>query len=142
MRHRTPDRVVELDEPEWRQNVPLTTLVRESNMVIIAAPVRNSYRQFQDGHVVTDYQIRVEEVIEGDLIPSSMISVIMPGGLVRESNGEWLRVQTRRLRKMENGKTYLLFLKPAGRGSGRRRGPGARPATGRSDRGGPAPARG
>lgn len=110
-----PTQVVELDEPQWRINVPLKTLASESNLIAIGRPILNRYRQSPDGQVMTVYQVRLQEIITGNRTAGTTIVVTMPGGLVRERNGGWLRVRTRRLRKMENGKLYVLFLKDGGR---------------------------
>ncbi len=107
-------RVVELDDPEWRQNVPLTALASQSRIIAIGVPLRNACNRSQDGNqVTTDYEVRIQEVIKGDVGPDSVISVSMPGGLVTEADRSLLEVRARPVRKMRNGRTYVLFLKNA-----------------------------
>ncbi|MCA1623244.1 MAG: hypothetical protein LC768_15020 [Acidobacteria bacterium] len=107
-------KIIELDDPEWRQNVPLQALASESTVIAVGKPLRNACHPSQNGQqVTTDYEVRLEEVIKGNLQPNSLISVSMPGGMVRESNGDLLEVRARHVRKMRNGRTYVLFLKKA-----------------------------
>lgn len=113
-----PERVIELDKPEWRQNVPLAVLARESSMIVIAKALRNGYRQSPNGEITTEYQIQLQDVIKGDMPAESIVPVVLPGGTMPDTNGDLLVVRTRRLRKMENGKRYVLFLKDAGRDPG------------------------
>jgi len=111
-------RVVELDEPEWRQNIPLTALASESKVIAIGVPIRNGCHRSQDGYqVTTDYEVRLQEVIKGDFQSGSVISLSMPGGLVTEPDRSLLEVRARRVRKMRNGNTYVLFLKKAPAGA-------------------------
>lgn len=109
-----PPRIVELDEEEWRQNVSLQTLAKESRLIAVAQPIRNVCRLSPNGKVTTDYEVKLQEVIKGDFQPDSLVSVSMPGGLIRDENGELLEVRAGRVRKMLNGKIYVLFLKKAG----------------------------
>jgi len=107
-------RVIELDDPEWRQNIPLTALASQSRIIAIGVPLRNSCNRSQDGNqVTTDYEVRIQEAIKGDVTPDSVISVSMPGGLVTEADRSLLEVRARPVRKMQNGRTYVLFLKNA-----------------------------
>ncbi|HSK72842.1 MAG TPA: hypothetical protein VK892_14165 [Pyrinomonadaceae bacterium] len=126
---RTPERlqqamarrqVIELDDPQWRQNVALPTLGAESTTIIIGRALRNVSRQSASESVITtDYDIEVQEIIKGNLQPNSTVSVSLPGGLIKQADGSFLEVRTRNLRKMRNGRTYVLFLKDAaGQNSG------------------------
>lgn len=107
-------RTIWLEEPEWRQDIPLRAKVAQSKVVAIGTPLRNVCRWTRDGNqVTTDYEIRIQEVIKGDVRPNTVISVSMPGGLVTEPDRTLLDVRAKFLRKMENGKKYILFLKTA-----------------------------
>lgn len=108
-----PHRIIETEEPEWRINVPVQALVNESRIIAVGVPLRNQCRQAQNGQVTTDYQVRLQEVIKGNVQPEAVISVKMPGGLVTEADGTLLEARARRVRKMQNGKTYILFVKNA-----------------------------
>lgn len=101
-----------LDEPEWRESVSLEVLGRESKAIVIGKALRNVSRQSANGQeITTDYEVRIQEAIKGDLQPNATITVSMPGGLVRKADGSLHEVRTPRVRKMQNGKTYALFLK-------------------------------
>lgn len=109
-------RIVDLDEPEWRQNVTLEVLGREGSVIVIGKPLSNVCRLSANEHqVTTDYRFEVQEVIKGDFNPNSVIVVKMPGGIAKQSDGTLLDVRTHRVRKMQNGKTYAVFLKGGNR---------------------------
>lgn len=108
-----PRRVIELDEPEWRHNVPLQALASESRIIAIGVPLRNICSLAPNGQITTDYQVNVQEVVKGNVEPNEIISVKMPGGVVIENDGSLLEGRTRQVRKMQNGKRYILFLKNA-----------------------------
>ena len=75
-------------------------------------PLQTSLCRFADGlWITTDYDVRLTEIIKGSSIAGSTISVKMPGGWVTELDGVILDARARRVRKMENGKTYIMFLR-------------------------------
>lgn len=106
-------RVVELDEPGWRQNLTLWTMVTQSRVVATGTVLRNVCRKLPNGEVVTEYQVQLDEILKGNVLPSQVVAVKMPGGRFTESNGTILEARARRVRKMVNGKRYVLFLKQA-----------------------------
>ncbi len=107
-------RVLEMDQPEWRQNLPLQSQVNQSRLVAVGEPVRNASRRSPDGQrITTDYDVRLIDVFKGIAVAGSMISVKMPGGWVTEDDGVILDARARRVRKMENGKRYMMFLRNA-----------------------------
>ncbi len=109
-----PPRIIELDDPEWRENIPLQGLVSQSRVIAVGEAVRNACRRSQNEHqITTDYEVRLIEVIKGNVEANSVISVKMPGGVVMERNGSLLNVRPRGVTKMQNGKMYVLFLKNA-----------------------------
>jgi hypothetical protein len=91
----------------------MQALVSESRLIVVGVPQRNSCHQSQNGHITTDYQIQIQEVLKGTAQPNTIIPVQMPGGLITESNGNLLEARTRQIRKMQNGKKYIIFLKNA-----------------------------
>lgn len=104
---------LDLDEPEWGQKLPLTALVHQSRSIIIGVALRNICRQLHDGTYVTEYGVLVEEVIKGSSRPDDIIIVRMPGGRFTLADGTILEARTRSVRKMQNDKRYIMFLKPA-----------------------------
>lgn len=117
--HRRLWRIIELNEPEWRNSLPLDRLAAQSRVVAIGEPLENVSRTSPDGyHATTNYSVRLIEVLKGNLLPGTTISVIMPGGWVTEGDGVILDARAIRVRKMVNGKRYVLFLKnSAGQGN-------------------------
>lgn len=109
-----PIRVVEIDEPEWRESVSLQTLFNESRVIVVGNAIGNKCQRSEGWpHVTTVYEINVDEVIKGNIQPDTVIPVRMPGGLIMNRDGSILNVRADGLKKMENGKTYVLFLKNA-----------------------------
>jgi hypothetical protein len=53
----------------------------------------------------------MQEVIKGKVAQSSTITVNLPGGRVEFEDGTSAEIRTPGFRKMENGKTYVLFLR-------------------------------
>lgn len=105
-------KVTLLDEPEWREKVSLEVLGRESKAIIVGKPIRTVTRQSENGKEVSiHFDVQVQEAIKGDLQPNSMITVTMPGGLIREADGTLREFRTPHMRKMSIGKIYALFLK-------------------------------
>lgn len=105
-------KVTLLDEPEWRENVGLDVLGRESKAIVIGKPIRAIGKQSANGQqVTTDFDVQIQEVIKGDLQPNATITVSMPGGLIKEADGNLREFRTPRVRKMNLGKNHALFLK-------------------------------
>lgn len=109
--------LIELDHPEWRVNLPLPALVNQSAIIAIGEPIRNACRQSQTGDVTTDYEVRVHEVIKGPASPEMVISVKMPGGIVTQSDGTVLEARSRFVRRMQDGKRYVMFLERSRHGN-------------------------
>jgi hypothetical protein len=105
-------KVTLLDEPEWRENVSLEVLGRESKAIVIGKPIRGVTKQSANGNEVTiNFDVQIQEAIKGDLQPNATIKVSMPGGLIKEADGTLHEFRTPRVRKMTPGKIYALFLK-------------------------------
>ncbi len=117
-----PQRKVILDDdPEWKQQVSLETLARESKVIVVGRAGPGVGNLSTSGpQVTTDYDVRVTEVIKNGsrenptIRLNSVISVRMPGGMARDSDGTLLAVMARHVFKMQNGKFYVLFLKDSG----------------------------
>jgi hypothetical protein len=97
----------------------LAALNANSRAVIIGTPVDNTMNLTPDGLSVTiDYKMRVEYVYKGDFKEGGFITVSVPGGMVRFPDGSSAEVKTPWFRKMQQGLTYALFLKPGPRTGG------------------------
>ena len=89
----------------------LSALVGDSNAVIIGTPQTNKSKLTADGTNITlDYQVKVEYVYKGNLRENDTVSISLPGGMVKFEDGSTAEVRTQGFRKMQNGKTYALFL--------------------------------
>jgi hypothetical protein len=97
----------------------LADLANHSNVVIIGTAERNTPVLATDGKSISlDYGVRVEYAYKGRLQAGNTITVSLPGGRVKFDDGSTAEVMTPWFKKMQNGKTYALFLQP-GLGNGR-----------------------
>lgn len=97
----------------------MADLASHSAAVIIGTPQRNTPALSTDGKSISlDYGVRVEYVYKGRLQAGNTITVSLPGGKVKFDDGSTAEVTTPWFKKMQNGKTYALFLQ-AGDGNGR-----------------------
>ena len=93
----------------------LSALVGESTAVLIGTPQTNISKLTADGTSITlDYQVKVEYVYKGNLRESDIVTISLPGGMVKFEDGSTAEVRTPGFRKMQDGKTYALFLATKG----------------------------
>jgi hypothetical protein len=91
----------------------LADLAKQSTAVIIGTAEENHPTLSPDGKSITiNYKVRVEYVYKGKLAPGNNILVSLPGGKVTFADGSSAEIQTGWFKKMQNGKTYALFLSP------------------------------
>lgn len=89
----------------------LDTITKKSAAVVIGTAVSNVCRLSPDGQqITTDYQVQVQEVLKGKGVHAGAIEVSLPGGRMVFEDGTSAQVNTPGFRRMENGKTYVLFL--------------------------------
>lgn len=89
----------------------LSSLVGESSAVLIGTPQTNISKLTADGTNITlDYEVKVEYVYKGRLRESDIVTISLPGGMVKFEDGSTAEVRTHGFRKMQDGKTYALFL--------------------------------
>ena len=89
----------------------LAALVVDSAAVLIGTPQTNISKLTPDGTNITlDYQVKVEYVYKGNLRESDIVTISLPGGMVKFEDGSTAEVRTPGFRKMQDGKTYALFL--------------------------------
>jgi hypothetical protein len=107
---------------EFVANVPanslvkfdLDTITKKSAAVVVGTAVSNVCRLSPDGkQITTDYQVQVQEVLKGKAADGT-IEVSLPGGRVVFEDGTSAQVNVPGFRRMENGKTYVLFLSERG----------------------------
>lgn len=93
----------------------LGDLVKHSAAVIIGTPQSNTPTLSGDGQSISlAYSVRVEYVYKGALQEGSTVVVSLPGGRLKFNDGSTAEIQTPWLKKMQNGKTYALFLNQDG----------------------------
>jgi hypothetical protein len=93
----------------------LADLVRHSTAVIIGTPQNNTPILSSDGKRISlAYSVRVEYVYKGTLREGNTLVVSLPGGRLKFDDGRTAEIQTPWLKKMQNGKTYALFLTQVG----------------------------
>lgn len=93
----------------------LDTITKKSAAVVIGTAVSNVSRLSADGEqITTDYQVQVLEVLKGKGVDTGNIEVSLPGGRVVFEDGTSAQVNVPGFRKMENGKTYVLYLSERG----------------------------
>jgi len=89
----------------------LSALVGESATVLIGTPQTNISKLTADGTNITlDYQVKVEYVYKGNVREGDIVTISLPGGMVKFEDGSTAEVRTPGFRKMQDGKTYALFL--------------------------------
>jgi hypothetical protein len=91
----------------------LAALANHSAAVIIGTPQRNLSVLSRDGNSISlNYAVSVEYVYKGKLQPGNTVTVSLPGGKIKFDDGSTAEVTTHWFKKMQNGKTYALFLQP------------------------------
>ena len=93
----------------------LDSITKKSAAVVIGTAISNLSRLSPDGkQITTDYQFQVSEVLKGKGVETGNIEVSLPGGRVVFEDGTAAQVNVPGFRKMENGKTYVLYLSERG----------------------------
>lgn len=104
--------VASINTSHWLK-FDLESLTKNSAAVIIGRPLSSVSRLTPDGEqITTEYQININEVLKGNLTANEKISLSLPGGIVVFEDGTSAEVKTPDEERIENGKTYLLFLSP------------------------------
>jgi hypothetical protein len=92
----------------------LATLAHQSTVVVVGTALENHCRLSADEeHITTDYQVRADEVLKGDVQPGSTITVSTPGGMKLFLDKTSAVIRVPEFRRPINGRTYLLFLSPS-----------------------------
>jgi hypothetical protein len=106
-----PQTTVDIDDAEWSNRVPLRALVQKSSVVVVGEVVGNRCITDSRYQVVTNYSVRVHEVLKGDVEPNRVLTVSQPGGLTMRSDGKVIRAKANAVRLMENGSRFVMLLK-------------------------------
>lgn len=97
--------------PNFDKLNTLGDLVKEADALVIAKALNNISQLSSNGKTTTIvYEMSVLHVYKGTVATGNGLSVSLPGGLVRFSDGTSAEIRTPWFKKMLNGRTYLLFL--------------------------------
>ncbi|HKC62068.1 MAG TPA: hypothetical protein VKB86_00415 [Pyrinomonadaceae bacterium] len=111
--------VLAYDDPQWKNVLDTKMLVKDSPIIILGRVERSPCKLSEDGERITiDYQVRVSDVVKGNMAKGTLVTVSVPGGLVRFDDGTTAEFRTPSFRKMASGRSYLLFLTPEGKRDG------------------------
>ena len=89
------------------------SLTQNSSDVIIGTPMVSSSNLVGSGDgIVTEYKIRIDETLKGQLNAKRLVSLEVPGGKVTFEDGTSAEVKTPDLGPIEKQKSYLMFLRP------------------------------
>lgn len=98
--------------PELQSFASLKDLVKAADLVVIGTTRGNVSRLSQDEKTITlNYRLVAEKVYKGNLAEGAEFAVSLPGGKVLFRDGSAAEVSLPWFKKMQNDKTYLLFLK-------------------------------
>jgi hypothetical protein len=87
-------------------------LAKRSDIIVVGRAIGQRPRMRPDGNFITeDFQVRVQDVIKGDLPSGQSIVVSMPGGAQRFRDGSVAAVIPTGVRRAEKGGTYFFFLR-------------------------------
>src|SRR2546423_4751406 len=90
----------------------LAELTINSSWVVIATPQTNMSRLTPDGYSINiNYAMLIEYAYKGSLAEGQTVNVLVPGGKVIFDGGQTAEIRTPWFKKMQNGRSYLLFLK-------------------------------
>jgi hypothetical protein len=104
--------VASINTSHWLK-FDLESLTKNSAAVIIGRPLSSVSRLTPDGEqITTEYQININEVLKGNLTPNEKVNLSLPGGTLVFEDGTSAEIKTPDEERIENGKTYLLFLSP------------------------------
>lgn len=107
------------EDPTWDwANFNLEELTKTSAAVIVGVPQTNVAQLSPTGDALTtNYKVKVENVIKGNLAATNVVEVSMLGGRVEFEDGTSAEILTPNFERMQNGKRYILFLYPNRNGS-------------------------
>lgn len=96
------------------------TIAEESGAIVVGTVDSKTSQLLPPAEkfIVTDVQIRVQDVLKGTLLPGGVITVRTPGGRVDFGDGTWAEVNMPDFWKYPDvGKRYVLFLENRANGT-------------------------
>lgn len=90
----------------------LEELTKNSEVAIVGAPTRNIRSKLStDGlDINTEYEVVVQETLKGDLPAGSTITISLPGGKVKFTDGTSAEIKVIEFTPMQSGVVYTLYL--------------------------------
>jgi hypothetical protein len=90
----------------------LDDMAKAADVIVIGTAKSNISKLSENEKEITlDYQMVAEKIYKGNLNEKDVFTVSLPGGKVIFPDGSTAGVSTPWFKKMQDGKTYLLFLK-------------------------------
>jgi hypothetical protein len=99
-------------DPYWDWfRADLESLTKHSAAVLVGTP-KSSHVQLSPGGdlITTEYEVSVREVLKGAFAPGDSVKVSLPGGRVEFEDGTSAELNTPDFERMDNNRSYLLFL--------------------------------
>ncbi|MGH9970746.1 MAG: hypothetical protein ACREBG_23550 [Pyrinomonadaceae bacterium] len=100
-------------DPNWDwANFNLEELTKRSAAVIVGVPQTSIAQLSPTGdQITTNYTVKVENVIKGNLATSNIVEVSLLGGRVEFEDGTSAEIQTPDFERMQNGKRYSVPIR-------------------------------
>lgn len=104
--------VTECDPYHHQPQFGLEELTKYSEVAIVGAPTRNIRSKLStDGlDINTEYEVIVQETLKGDLPTGSAITISLPGGKVKFTDGTSAEIKVIEFTPMRSGAVYTLYL--------------------------------
>lgn len=92
----------------------LRALTASAEAIVLATIDSNRCHLTSDGYsILTRYEATVERAFKGAVKKGMELSLIVPGGRVAFDDGSWAQLNVPGLRRPEDGKRYVMFLRNA-----------------------------
>lgn len=87
------------------------SLSESCDMAIIGTPVSSESKLINDGReIVTEYQVKVQEPIQGKAQWDEVVTVALPGGKIAFADGTTAQLDVADLPRLQIGHRYVLYL--------------------------------
>lgn len=96
----------------------LESLTQHSLAIIVGTPILASSNLAGDGdRIVTEYKIKVDQLLKGTLKEGALINIVVPGGKVAFEDGTSAEIVTPDLGPIKIKNRYVFFLRPSDEGA-------------------------
>jgi hypothetical protein len=88
------------------------SLTKNSIAVIVGVPLTSTSHLSNNNELITtQYQVKIREVLKGDVLKGQVVNVNVVGGKVAFEDGTSAEIKTLDMEPVEQGNNYILFLK-------------------------------